>query len=605
MSRQSSPIKVEARSILDLCRPPDGYTFVRGAWATHDLDLLTVSEYVAPALVGSVATERRQRKLEGRTTPVGKRRSLLIFPSTEQQTLRGFVPWCHIFPIGGRRQHAKFALLQFESERGGKTRTRVIVMSANLTGSGVRRNRELLAWGEFGHLQTKGSIAPALLREFRTLGRDSGFWKECKPLFDEMDKVMQCAEWPVLRSSIDAPRSLLRDIKIRGKAKRIIVLSPPFASDADDGPAGLLSKYISPRTVIEIYTGAHILPGQAPTKRSTPEFSTAILNVFRQQAGTVQVLAVPELIPDADEPDERPPLRRRLHAKLLALVTEEGEVHLLVGSANFTRSALEGKNRELMISATWSEADLESMLAGLYAVTCDLTEVRPTQIVEERSLTPEPVVLRATFTVDATESPARSAMRGSLKLVGDELPVQIRYRGEVLKADWEQCIWLNESDTGLDVTMADGRTERIPIHVVADTAGFWSRITHEDADVRPDMSWQLLLLDLRKDRRGAAPPGEKSVRTMATPQADGFYIALEQRLVTLARYRHRLRVFAESQEMEKQLRSYFEGQEEARQVACALLSASTELPLDSQDPLLMALRDAMPLFPAKEEPAHA
>ena len=46
-------LKIEAKSILELCRPPDGYTFVRGAWATHDLDLLTVSEYIAPALVGS------------------------------------------------------------------------------------------------------------------------------------------------------------------------------------------------------------------------------------------------------------------------------------------------------------------------------------------------------------------------------------------------------------------------------------------------------------------------------------------------------------------------------------------------------------------------
>ena len=82
--------------------------------------------------------------------------------------------------------------------------------------------------------------------------------------------------------------------------------------------------------------------------------------------------------------------------------------------------------------------------------------------------------------------------------------------------------------------------------------------------------------------------------------ADGFYIPLEQRLVTLARHRHRLRVFAGSIELAQQLNRYFEGQDEALQVARALIGASCDLAMDKKDRLLVALREAMPLFEAQE-----
>ncbi len=605
MSQRAQPVKIEAKSILELCRPPDGYTFVRGAWATHDLDLLTVAEYIAPALVGSVATERRQRRLEGRTFPEGKGRSLLLFPSIEQQNLRGIVPWCHVFPIGGRRQHAKFALLQFESEQGGKTRTRVLVMSANLTNGGIKRNREIIAWEEIGSLQSKASIAPAVLREFRSLGRDSGRLRDCKPIFDEMARAMRCAELSSLQSSIGEQRFLLRDLPIHKPVKRVVVVSPPFASNADNGPASLLAKYIGSKTTVEIYTGAHVLQGESPKLGNRPAFSRATLTALQQKAAKVQLYAVPELIPDEDAPASAAPMRRMLHAKLLAFVTDEVEVHLLVGSANFTRSALEGKNRELMLSLVRTEEELNTMLEELQAEPCPLSSVRPAQTVEEHSHTVEPLALRAEFTVDSTASPHHGSLRGHLKLIGDELPVQIIYRGAALKLQWEQPLRLHESDTSLDVTMASSRSERIHIHVKCDEDQFWSRIPHEDADVRPDTGWQHLLLDLRKDHRNS--PNKKTPPTPTTTgvQADGFYITLEQRLVTLARYRHRLRQFSEPNELENQLRSYFEKEEEARQVACALLAASSDVTMDNRDTLLLALREAVPLFPANEELSHA
>ena len=605
MSQPSQPIKIEAKSILELCRPPDGYTFVRGAWATHDLDLLTVSEYIAPALVGSVATERRQRRLEGRTFPEGKTRKLLIFPSIEQQNLRGIVPWCHVYPIGGRRQHAKFALLQFESEQGGKTRTRLMVMSANLTNGGIRRNREILAWEEIGNLQSKASIAPAILREFRTLGHDSGFLRSCKPIFDEMARAMKCAELSALHSSIGKARSLLTDLTIRKPVKRIVVISPPFASNTDNGPATLLSKYIGPQTKVEIYTGAHLLQGESSRLSNHPAFSRATLASLQQLSSKVQLYAVPELIPDEDAPKDRAPMRRKLHAKLLAFVTQEDEVQLLVGSANFTRSALEGKNRELMLLSVRTEEELNSMLAELRAEPCPLSSVQATATVEDYSHTVEPVLLRAEFTVDSTESPQHGSLRGSLALIGDELPVQIIYRGVALKRDWEQSLRLQEADTSLEVTMASSRTERIHIHVKCEENQFWSRIPHEDADVRPDTGWQHLLLDLRKSKR-TSPGLKTSASPMTTQsQADGFYITLEQRLVTLARYRHRLRQFSEPNELENQLLSYFGKEEESRQVACALLAASSDVTMDNRDTLLLALRDAVPLFPTKEDASHA
>lgn len=380
------------------------------------------------------------------------------------------------------------------------------------------------------------------------------------------------------------------------------MISPPFACDADDGPAELLAKYIGPRTKVEIYTGANFLQGRAPTASNGPEFSTSIVNALRRRAGAVEVHAVPELIPDADDPDEKPPMRRKLHAKLIALVGEQGEVHLLFGSANFTRSALEGRNRELMLYGECTTADLDAILAGLHAVSRPHSQVRPTQVVEERSQTEEPVQVRAVFWVDAAESPMRSSMRGRLVLTWEEQPKQIEYRGQRLQPIGEQGLWLSEADTSLKVTMADGRQADIPIDARApdDDASFWSRIKHEDDDLPPDTSWQHLLLDLRRGRRRAAPTGNSSVLPSLGPQADGFYLPLEQRLVTLARYRHRLRVFAETGDLEQQLHNYFDGQEEARQVACALIGGQLGLPIDRGDSLLLSLRDAMPLFPAVE-----
>lgn len=595
--------KLDSCSLLDLCQPPSGYIFVRGAWATHDLDLLAVSELIAPALVGSVATERRQRRLQGRSFPEDRSRSLLIFPCVERQALRGIVPWCHVYPVGGRRQHAKFALLQFENERGGKTITRAIVTSANLTSSGIRRNREILAWEDVGSLRIRGSIAPALLREFRLFGHG-----ECEAAFDAMSQALKCAELTTLRSSVGAPRPLLTNLGIQGRAKRIVVVSPPFASDADDEPVQLLAKYIGPRTAIEIYTGAHLLQGATPTKRSLPEFSSAIISAFSQRTGDVQVYAVPELIPDQDEPDERPPMHRTLHAKLLALVSETGDVQILCGSANFTRSALSGKNRELMFLTEDTEANLDALLESLHAVPCELSAVRPTQVVADHSQTAEPIRLTATFTIDPNASPQHTSQRGTLTLSGDELPVAIQYRGVNLKPSWEQKLLLHESDTGLKVKMKDGRSEQIPIVVCAESEEFWSRIPHEDEDIRPDTSWQHLLLDLRRKYQASAKPAALVVQpgaSAASPHADGFYIPLEQRLVTLARHRHRLRSFAESGELEQQLNSYFEGQEAPKQVACALLAASANTRMDKKDALLVALRDAVHCFPNKKDSSHA
>ena len=204
MSKDSSSLIIGGRSLLSLCEAPEGFTFVRGAWATHDLDLLAVSDHIAPALAGSVATQQRQRRLEGRTTPEGHSRRLLIFPCSEQRSFRGFVPWCHVYPIGGRRQHAKFALLQFESPSGGRTITRAIVTSANLTNSGIRRNREILAWEEVGHLKKKASVGlgQGILREFRALAQHSGFQSKCKSLLDEMAEYIQTDEFLLLRSSV-------------------------------------------------------------------------------------------------------------------------------------------------------------------------------------------------------------------------------------------------------------------------------------------------------------------------------------------------------------------------------------------------------------------
>lgn len=605
MSRQSSQFSIGTHSLLELCRPPDGYTFVRGAWATHDLDLVTVSDYVAPALVGSVATERRQRRLEGRTTPEGKSRRLLIFSCSEQRTFRGFVPWCHVYPVGGRRQHAKFVLLQFESLSGRKVQTRAFILSANLTGSGVRRNREIIAWENVGQRKQKQSIAPALLREFRSLARDSGFERECKTILADMADAMSAEETNLLRSSIDRQRPLLYDLGIRQKAKRIVVVSPPYGSDGDDGPVDFLARYIGPLTTVEIYTGANFLQGSAPGPLSSPEFSSSALRALRQQAGTVQVYAVPELIPDAEEPDVRPPMRRKLHAKMIALVEQDGSLHLLFGSANFTRSALSGQNRELMLYVGGDEGVLAKILTDLHAVKCRQPSVRPSQVVEARSEAPEPIALRAVFMVDSSESIHHTRLRGTLTLIGDELPISIRYRGVKLRPESEQEIWLSESDTSLAVTMADGRTELVHIHVQAEDDQIWNRIGHEDADVRPDRSWQHLLLDLRNGRGSATPADAHGRRLMAGQRADGFHIPLEQRLVTLARHRHRLRIFAESHELEQQLGRYFEGQDEALQVARALIGASCDLPIDKKDRLLVALREVMPLFSASTGVADA
>lgn len=585
------------RSLLDLCRPPDGFRFVRGAWATHDLAMEEVADWVAPALTGVVSGDRRHRRhaawAEGAASC-----ELAIFANADpHRQYKTFVPWCTVDKVGNRRQHAKFVLLQFQSEAGGRTRTRAIVTSANLTSGGLRRNWEILATEEIGHRASGDSLAVSLLAEFRVLARDCAPSKGTKRLLDQIGEALSGDSYGGLHSSVKKAEPLLKGFTVPGRARRLIVVSPPFASDHDEEAVDLVSSFIDAKTSVEIYTGANVLANRKLTKVVEPQFSNRIIDGFRRRCARVRVFAIPELVEGDEDSEQSIPRRRCLHAKLLAFVDAEGTANILVGSANFTRSGLGGKNRELMVEVTRTEKQLDEILKELSPIECK-GKVQPPREVEPQTDNEPPLDVSAVFVVDEDESPVRGQIWGTLTLTWTTKPTQIFYGNERLKVTESQPLCLKAGDATLRIVVGK-REETAPVQVTARNPEFWQRIGPDDPEKRPDQSWRHLLLDMR---RAAAPQHLPTGTELAPRQPgqkeDGFYLPLEQRLVVLARHRQKLRDYLDADTVEQRIQRYFQGQPaSASQVGRAVMSPYLRLKLGpGTDPLLLALGDAIRSF---------
>ena len=571
---------------LELYRPPDGYRFVAGVVATHDLDWTFVVDQIAPALTGVITTGRR-RRLETRAALEVVDPALLVLHSTGASFVAGPVlPWAAATPVGGRRQHAKATVLQFRSttrrgELGNKWRTRAIVGSANLTRHGFRTNRELLVWDEIAHSSTRPFFGRDLIRALAELpAGDHTHGDDLRRLLRALRKrVKGAGSVGGLRSSIGEAKPVVPQTSV--PSERIVVVSPSFAAASETFTGDVLAKRCTPHTQVDVFTGHRGTYADAAAGSPGLTWPASMLDRVRATGAAVTVHAVPE----AGDP------ARRLHAKLVAF--DRGDdwwIEVWTGSANCTRPGLAGRNRELMLCQWWSRARLRQLLDGLDAVPFEGPIDLPGAATAGERVPRSRARLR--FEIDPGCRPDSRQATGTWILEGAEAGVSVEYLGQTIPSGRSPGVLDLERGSARVLTASGVHMEIvIDVDVPEGGPGFWGRFTIEAREDRHDPSLLRLLGDVERARRPAPDgPGVKKVSG-----DDRFAIPLRQRSVLLVRHRRRLSELPDRAEIiDAMLTDELHGETtSSRQVVGAVLSAYEAKSRRSPDELLAALADAV------------
>lgn len=531
----------EAIALLDVLQPPSDWCFSTGVWVTHDLATTVLADLVLPALTGVATREAKWRRELGRSELQRLDGSLTVLACPGRIAYGAATPGVTILPVGGRRLHAKFGLLQFRPESpdsSTKRRTRAIVTSANLTRGGLLRHREVVAWEESGD-HAGVALAADLLKLLKELGEG------LQPVNREVVRYFVAK----LRNGLSPDVQLTRRVYSSGMqgtgvpclakvakpatgepVTRVVIVTPPFASDQDAKAVEALGPLLSDRPVVDLYTA--LPPGTPITSAGLPRltFSSKVLSDLRAAAGELRIHGVPELF---DDPDGQ--YVRRLHAKVVAAVSGSS-ARLWVGSANLTGRGLGGRNREVMLERTCSQTALNRFLASLGGVSVDEQEPPLPPAAEFTDDPPEDIDLRAVFWVASGQSSSARAWEGELHLLG-EIPDghTVEYEGQKLEPLPVQRLLMFENRCRLDLVWGTRRTP-IPVEVCAEDASFWSAQPDDRPPKRPP-GVDEFLADIRLTvAAGSGGGGTKNGLLADTV----FRIPIEQRLVMVARAHRQL-----------------------------------------------------------------
>jgi hypothetical protein len=526
----------EVESVLDLCRPPDGYQFVAGVWLAHDVNMEMVADTVAPILVRTPDRDREwQRRLAAQ---VEGDQELVIIGCAAQIEPGPPFPWTTFVRVGGRVQHAKCGVLQFAKPDSPKRVTRSFVTSANLTRPSLA-NRELLAWEEAGSQTSKATLARELLNVISRLTPQlqADDQPRVRALLRRLSAEGLPASTPTnsIVHSLDASRPLLTQFVGRHprRADRVVIVGPPFAGDNDVAASHLL-PWLGPGTQVNLYTGVDAVPGAVLGPERRPAFSRTILETLAAACRSkVQIWGVPSY--DAES------RRRWLHAKVIAIV--HGQTAMVIsGSANCTNRGLAGQNREMVIRQDWPLRRLEMWLSELEPIPYD-GEVESPRKPEEPSEISGPLLeIIASFIPNDGEKSRSGRWHGRLLL---DLPastkgLRLSYRGVPIRIMREQDLELFEREAWL-TGFSGALGSRIPITVEA-PASFWEVGSDSDDD-DDDPVLLALLRELRPSgARSEVHQPTDSVSFKVARTDDRYRIAPEQALAMVARRRTQLRM---------------------------------------------------------------
>ncbi len=349
---------MRARDLLYRCtRVPPRMEFVGGFWSTNAYCGFTLADTVAPRLLGETHTGVRRLRLHARRArPAGR---LLILAAADGAHTVGptLPPWLHVEPVGGRRLNARFGVLAFRDER--RVLYRGIVTSADLTGDGLMRNREVAVVDD--RRSPAGRALPyQLVTAFHALL--DGLPAAQRAAMGAMLPDLHLPQPGLLREvvhTLDAPRDLLAEAFGGLRATRAVVVSPPADASDDPTPATALSAYLAPGAPVQLVT-AHPPYGQRPT------FPSAVLQAFEASGHRVDRMVVPTAAED-----ERGPVHRPLHATFIGLQDDQ-HARGLFGSTTFSATGLgltERPHRELCVKLRVGDpAQIDHRLDALGAV---------------------------------------------------------------------------------------------------------------------------------------------------------------------------------------------------------------------------------------------
>ena len=514
--------------VLDVFRPPVGYRFKRGVVLTHDCNWQHLADTIAPALAGCEDSSPLARRRTAQATP-GMR--LIVVADGRGQVSGPGHTWARLVRVGGRRQHAKVGLLEFVS-RNGHRLVRAYVGSVNLTRSGTASNQELIVVDERSGTSTATSlvadVAAMLTTAVKHLEVAAPHRHELRSTVTAIRKGLKVGRTNALVHSLDEKRSLLDALGAPRPAERIVIISPAFAAAGDSKVAAALGPWIDGTTKVTLITQAD--------DSGVLRFSDSALKELRRHAGArnVRVCAVP-LDCDGDEPGPK----RRLHAKLLAVVTGD-EARVLVGSANFSTPGLLGLNREAVVALTMPVAQLEQLVGELPHDTHRGPVGKQTDVTWDDT-SPKPLVV-ATFEPDPTVPIAPDNLIGWLHLdtAGLEV-VRVDYDGKLL-ADWRRHPIAVRDDVGVITVVVDVAGTEVPVvvplefEVPDEQLATWP--TGES--FKPLTDLERLLGTIRVTARATKKPSKPNSASSGGNSDDKFVIPLQQRLVLLARYRRQV-----------------------------------------------------------------
>lgn len=606
-------------SLLEAFQPPENYQFEWGIFCTHDLNQTDFSELIAPQLYGGTATDERQIQLEG-WNAFDHENKVIIFVSADRYTAGSGLPWVKTIPVSGRRLHAKFALLRFKNEKASARTERAVVMSANLTKHGLTSNHEVFIMDDWrGNRASEnliGDVAAVLLDFIKNYASDFPLDEELKDLLSSrLNQIKSKPSGALIHSFGD--QGILKQFvgKRKKPAKRVIIISPSFACPTDPVDPPDLSKLIAKQTEVKIYLDA------------AGRFSKAARGNLANKAKNVTFFRIPQK-------EEEP--RRRLHAKIIVAEWQDGNVDILMGSANYTTKGLgdgDDKNRELMARLTYEQDDLngddafnlKDFLNALKAEEIDSPE--DTEKLDEKFSSNVPPI-NISAILDATRIQGRYIC-GTLTVIwldakSSTADLTVTH-GDVLIGNWSKPSYKSPlivedfrmEDGYWAITVSNGTDSReIPVHVNS------KNITWPDVDDSPiaepqNPEWDDFLAMLRftpgngkaqdtdnnKDEDGKPQNGSSNMKD------DGiFRIPLAQRLVLLARYRDRIHeVLTGQEDLDTKTSIIFGDDSAAKECAMVLFAHYSKLKVINQSQnqnnhLLKNLADALCEFDkAKEE----
>jgi hypothetical protein len=592
----------------DVFVPPDGTEFHTGVLLTHDLDCGALADVVAPALAAVDGDDPHRRRIEARARWADPATWLVVLAAADRVQPGPTIPWVHVEPITGRRQHAKLGLLLFADV--GKpdvaTVARAVVTSANLTRGGLGRNREVVLC-EDTPLNKSGALSAAVASLLKRLAHhhsDPTLDLRIARIVKEVADHPKPSSKPVwLAQSITRIAPLLPK-NIRGPARRVSIVSPAFAG-AGSKAASTLDSYLGHGTKVDLYVGIDCLPGAQPA--NPPRVASALLDHLRSRAGTNNVRLM--LVPEATTRDDGTLATRRLHAKLYAFEWDDGTTLVHTGSANFTDPGLRGDNREVLVQCAVPVHHLRDFLDDLQALPFTGRVQEPGIDDAPAGKLPARPALEPSIELSPWQEASALVWSGTLRLnlpAGrhtSQLPVRLVLNGRELNVVGEQEVQVAEGDCTLVVEWPDGTVTRLPIQIDA-PGNFWKRIAGPDPVTDVHRDFLNALLDLRQAARSAKAKdtadderGDEgaTVTSGCGPRTDGFRIPLEQRLVLLARRRQQFAQHLSADYVDEQLAYWFDDpaeREVARTVAAAAAGFGATSPA-RDDPLLRRLVEAL------------